>query len=61
MGAAKQKMLEDMTRSYNRNRYYHARQKLLNRIRLYAHWPNFVAKLKDELETLERNWKVRPR
>lgn len=58
MGAVKQTMLEDSQRNYDRNRYYHDRQKLLDLIRNYGDRPGFVAKLKQELETLERNWKA---
>lgn len=62
MGAAKQAALEQSERNYHRNRYYHERQKLIDRIRLYAHAPGFVAKLKAELKTLEENWRsIKPR
>lgn len=51
-------MMEQAERNYQRNRYYHERQKLIDRMRLYAHAPGFVAKLKAELKTLEENWKA---
>lgn len=57
MGAVKHAMMEESERNYHRNRYYHERQKLLVRIQRYADRPGFVARLKQELKTLERNWK----
>jgi hypothetical protein len=58
MGSVKHAMMEQVERNYQRNRYYHERQKLIDRMRLYAHAPSFVAKLKAELKTLEENWKA---
>ena len=52
-------MMKESDRNYERNRYYHQRQKLKERIRLYADNPNFVATLKRELEALEADWKAR--
>lgn len=59
MGAVKQMAIEESERNYARNRYYHERQKLIDRIRLYADRPGFVAKLKQELQALEQDWKER--
>jgi cell shape-determining protein MreC len=58
MGAVKNAALEQMDRNYERNRYYHERQKLKERMRLYAANPGFVAVLKRELEALEQDWKA---
>lgn len=52
-------MIEQAERNYARNRHYHERQKLIDRIRLYADRPDFVAKLKRELQALEQAWKDR--
>ena len=57
MGSVKEAALEQSARNYERNRYYHERKKLKDRIRIYADNPGFVAILKGELEDLERNWK----
>lgn len=54
-------MIEQAERNYARNRHYHERQKLIDRIRLYADRPDFVAKLKRELQALEQAWKDRKR
>jgi cell shape-determining protein MreC len=59
MGSVKNAMMKESDRNYERNRYYHQRQKLKERIRLYADNPNFVATLKRELEALEADWKAR--
>jgi hypothetical protein len=50
--------LEEAQRNYERNRYYHDRKKLQDRIRMYP-GTSFAARLQCELEALEQNWKAR--
>jgi len=59
MGSAKEAALEQSDRNYDRNRYYHERKKLKDRIRMYQCYPGFVAKFTSELAALERDWKNR--
>lgn len=51
--------MEASDRNYVRNRYYHQRKAIKDRMELYAGNSGFVAFLKDELEALEREWKQR--
>jgi hypothetical protein len=53
MGATKQCMLDEQSRSYARNQYYHEVQRIKRTVRLYAGQPGFVANLKEELRVLE--------
>jgi hypothetical protein len=55
MGSAKDTFLEESDRNYTRNRYYHERKKLKDRIQLHVSNPSFVKVLEAELEVIERN------
>jgi hypothetical protein len=53
MGSSKQAMLREMDKRYQRNQYTHQVAKLRKAIRLHADKPEFVAKLRKELELLQ--------
>jgi len=52
MSTVKNAMLEEADRAYTLNRLNHEATKLRERIRRYAHAPEFVAKLNQELEAV---------